>query len=93
MEAPITQATAHRNNVVAVYSGRVELRSGWQGQNKENLNLREISSVRIQGMVNCALILETNEGRIVRLERMALPDARAVKNAIETQKQKAGLYE
>jgi hypothetical protein len=34
-----------------------------------------------------------NAGRIYELERMALPDARGVKSAIERQKQKAGLYE
>ncbi|MGH3144169.1 MAG: PH domain-containing protein, partial [Rubrobacter sp.] len=93
LEAPITQATASGNNVIAVYSDRVELRSGWQGQNVEDLPLRDISEVRVQGFVNCTLTIASNKGRLYRLERMALPDARAVKANIERNKQKAGLYE
>lgn len=93
MEIPITQATAHGNNVVAVYADRVELRSGWQGQNVETVNLKDISEVRTQGLVNCTLTIATNAGRLYRLDRMALPDARSVRNAIERQKQKAGLYD
>jgi hypothetical protein len=93
VELPITQATAHGNNVVAVYDDRVELRSGWQGQNIESVNLRDVSEVRTQGLVNCTLTIATNAGRLYRLDRMALPDARGVKYAIERQKQKAGLYE
>lgn len=93
MGAPIAQATASGNNVVAVYPDRVELRSGWKGQNVESLSIRDVSEVRISGLVNCILAIESNTGRIYRLERMALPDARAVKNAVERQKQTAGLYE
>ncbi len=93
MEIPITQATAHGNNVVAVYGDRVELRSGWQGQNVESVTIKDVSEVRIQGLVNCTLTIVTNAGRAYGLARMALPDARGVKNAIERQKQKAGLYE
>jgi hypothetical protein len=93
LEIPITQATAHGNNVVAVYGDRVELRSGWQGQNVESVTIKDVSGVRIQGLVNCTLTIMTNAGRVYRLDRMALPDARGVKNAIERQKQKAGLYE
>ena len=93
MEAPVTQATARNNNVVAVYEGRVEIRSGWQGQNVEALDIRDISNMRLQGVVNCTLTIQSNKGRVIKLERMALPDARGVRNAIERQKQKAGLYE
>ena len=93
MEAPVTQATARNNNVVAVYEDRVELRSGWQGHNVETLNIRDVSNIRLQGVVNCTLTIQSNKGRVFKLERMALPDARGVRNAIERQKQKAGLYE
>ncbi len=93
MEPPITQATAHENNVVGVYADRVELRSGWQGQRVEALSIRDVSAVRIRGLINCTLAIEDNAGRIYELERMALPDARGIKAAIERQKQKAGLYE
>ena len=93
MEAPVTQATARNNNVVAVYEDRVVLRSGWQGQNVEALNIRDVSNVRVQGVVNCTLTIQSNKGRIIKLERMALPDARGVRNAIERQKQKAGIYD
>jgi hypothetical protein len=90
---PITQATAHGNNVVAVYADRVELRSGWQGQRIEPVSIKDVSVVRIQGLINCTLTILTNAGRIYELERMALPDARGIKAAIERQKQKAGIYE
>lgn len=93
MEPPITQATARGNNVVAVYADRVELRSGWQGQHVEPVSIRDVSAVRIRGLINCTLTILDNAGRIYELERMALPDARGVKSAIERQKQKAGLYE
>jgi hypothetical protein len=93
LEPPITQATAHGNNVVAVYADRVELRSGWQGQHVEPVSIKDVSAVRIRGVINCTLIILDNAGRIYELERMALPDARGVKSAIERQKQKAGLYE
>lgn len=92
MGAPITQATASGNNVVSVYPDRVELRSGWQGQNVEVLSIKEISEVSVSGLVNCTLTIESNTGRIYRLERMALPDARAVRAAVERQKRSAGLY-
>ncbi len=90
---PITQATAHGNNVVVVYADRVELRSGWQGQNVEALSIRDVSAVRIRGVINCTLVIVDNAGRVYELERMALPDARGIKSAIEHQKQQAGLYE
>ncbi|HSL01358.1 MAG TPA: PH domain-containing protein [Rubrobacteraceae bacterium] len=93
MGAPITQATAHGNHVVGVFADRVEIRSGWQGQQVETVNIRDVAAVRVQGLVNCSLTIENNTGRVYRLDRMALPDARGVKNAIERQKQKAGLYE
>ena len=90
---PITQATAHGNNVVIVYADRVELRSGWQGQHVEPVSMKDVSVVRIHGLINCTLTILTNEGRVYELERMALPDARSIKTAIERQKQKAGTYE
>ena len=93
MEAPVTQATARNNNVVAVYDDRVEIRSGWQGQNVETLDIRDISNMRLQGVVNCTLTIQSNKGHVIKLERMALPDARGVRNAIERQKRKAGLYD
>jgi hypothetical protein len=93
LEPPITQATAHGNNVVGVFADRVELRSGWQGQHVETISIKDVASVRIQGWVNCTLTIENNTGRLYKLDRMALPDAREVKVAIERQKQKAGIYE
>ena len=93
MDAQITQATAHGNNVVGVYADRVELRSGWQGQNVESVSIKDVSTVRVQGLINCTLTIVSNAGRAYQLQRMALPDARAVKTAIEQQKQKAGLYD
>ena len=92
-DPPITQATAHGNNVVIVYADRVELRSGWLGQNVEPVSIKDISEVRVRGLINCTLTIVTNAGRVYGLERMALPDARSIKTAIERQKQKAGIYE
>lgn len=93
MEAPITQATGHGNHIVAVYPDRVEVKSGWQGQNVEALNLRDISEVNVRGLVNCTLTITSNTGRIHELTRMALPDARRIKTTVEAQKTRAGLYE
>ena len=90
---PITQATAHGNNVVIVYADRVELRSGFQGQHLETISIKGVANVHIQGWVNCTLILESTTGRVYKLDHMALPDARGVKAAIEHQKQNAGIYE
>ena len=81
------------NNVINVYTDRVEIRSGWQGQSADSLGLKQIAHVSIRGLVNCTLAIEINDGRRLRIERMALPDARQVKAAIESQKQKVGLYE
>ena len=90
---PIAQATGHINTIVSVYEDRVELRSGWQGQNVEGVRLRDLANVGIRGVVNVTLTIESNTGRTYRLDRMALPDARRVKNAVEQQKRRAGLYE
>lgn len=92
METPIAQAVGH-NNYVDVYEDRVEIKSGWQGQNVENVGHKDISSVAVKGLVNCTLMLQTNTGRIYQVERMARPEAGQIKKAIERQKQKAGLYE
>ncbi len=81
------------NNVINVYSDRVEIRTGWQSQNADSLGLKQIANVSIRGLVNCTLTIEVNDGRRLAVERMALPDARQVKAAIDSQKQKAGLYE
>jgi hypothetical protein len=55
--------------------------------------MRKVTSVQIQGWVNCTLTIESNTGRLYKLDRMALPDARGVKAAIERQKEKASTYE
>jgi hypothetical protein len=93
LEGPITQATGHRNTIVAVYVDRIDIKSGWQSQNVESVGLRDVAQIGIKGLVNVTLTIETNKGRVYRLNRMALPDARRIKNAFEQQKQKAGLYE
>ena len=93
MEAPITQATARNNTIVAVFQNHVEIRTGWQSQNVESFNLREISVVATKGLVNATLKIETNKGRVLELTRMAPPDARRVRSTIESQKRLAGLYE
>jgi hypothetical protein len=93
LESPITQATAHGNNVVGVYADRVELRSGWLGQHVEAISIKDVASVRIQGWVNCAVTIESNTGRLYKLYHMAFPEARGVKAAIERQKQTAGVQE
>lgn len=92
METPIAQAVGH-NNYVDVYEDRVEIKSGWQGQNVENVGHKDISSVIVKGLVNCTLVLETNTGRVYQVARMVRPEAGQIKKAIERQKQKAGLYE
>lgn len=93
MGLPIVQAAAHTNHVVSVYPDRVEIRSGWQGQNVEEIDLRDVATVTIRGLVNCALTITSNKGRIHELRNMALPEARQVKNTIETRKQRAGIYD
>ena len=90
---PLTQATGHNNTIVAVYGDRIELRTGWQSQNVESIGLRDVAMINIKGLVNVTLTIETNKGRVYRLNRMALPDARRIKNTFEQQKQRAGLYE
>ncbi len=91
-QRPLAQG-AGTNNVVNVYPDRVELQSGWQGQNTTSVELKQIASVSIRGVINCTLTVEINDGRRLNVERMALPDARQVKTEIERQKRKAGLYE
>lgn len=87
------QGAGHNNYIVNVYDDRVEILSGWQRQNVENIGLKEIASANVKGLVNCTLILESNTGRVLQITRMARPDANGIKNAIEQQKRKAGLYE
>ncbi len=93
MEGPLTQATGHNNTIVGVYQDRIELKTGWQSQNVESVGLRDVAVIHIKGLVNVTLTIETNKGRVYRLNRMALPDARRIKNTFERQKQRAGLYE
>ena len=90
---PIIQATGHNNTIVGVYQDRIEFKSGWKSQNVESISLRDVALVGIKGFVNVTLTIETNTGRVYRLNRMALPDARGIKNAFEQQKRLAGLYE
>ncbi len=90
---PITQATGHNNTIVAVYGDRIELKTGWQSQNVEGVGLRDVALIDIRGLVNVTLTIETNKGRVYKLNRMALPDARRIKNTFEQQKQRAGLYD
>ncbi|MBA2443390.1 MAG: hypothetical protein H0V53_13490 [Rubrobacter sp.] len=89
MESPIVQASGSGNNIIDVYPDRVELRSGWQGQNRETIDHRDVSSVEVKGLVNCLLTLKTNKGRLVRLENLALGEARKIKASIELQKSRA----
>jgi hypothetical protein len=90
---PITQATGHNNTIVGVYGDRIELRSGWQSQNVERVGLRDVAAISVKGLVNVTLTIETNKGRVYQLYRMALPDARRIKNTFEQQKRRAGLYD
>lgn len=89
----LAQGTGSRNNVVNVYPDRVELVDGWQNRSISSVGLRQIATVSIRGLINCTLTIEINDGRRLSVERMALPDARQIKAAIEDQKRKAGLYE
>ncbi|MDN5697014.1 MAG: hypothetical protein L0G70_03440 [Rubrobacter sp.] len=93
IDRPVAQASGSQNNIVEVYSDRVELHSGWQNQSTETLSLRDISQVTIKGWVNCTLTIQTNKGRQHQMSRMAMPEAREIKSAIDSCKLKAGLYE
>ena len=92
-QRPIAQGTGTGNNVLSVYSDRVELSSGIPGQNTTSVSLKQVANVSIRGWVNCTLSIEINDGRRLNLERMALPDARQIKAVIERQKRMAGLHE
>ena len=89
---PLAQG-AGTNVVVNVYPDRVEFVSGWQGQSVVAVGLRQVVDATVRGVINATLTVETNDGRRVAVERMALPDARQIKTAIEQQKKTAGLYE
>ena len=89
---PLAQG-AGTNIVVNVYPDRVELVSGWQGQNVVAVGLRQVVDATVRGVVNATLVIETNDGRRIEVERMAPPDARQIKATIEQQKKTAGLYE
>ena len=90
---PIVQGTGRGNTVIRVLPERLDLVSGWQGQTVESVGLKQVVEVSVRGIVNCTLSIELNDGRRLELDRMALPDARQVKAAIERQKKTAGLYE
>ena len=72
-QRPIVQGTGSGNNVISVYSDRVELNSGLGGQNT-SVGLKQVASVLIRGWVNCTLTIEINDGRRLNVQRMALPD-------------------
>ena len=91
-QKPLAQGTGS-NNVINVYHDRVELSTGWPSQNIVSVGLKQIAAVSTRGLVNCTLTIEVNDGRRLNVERMALPDARQVKAAVEAQKRRAGLYE
>ena len=93
MEQRLLAQGAGNNSVINVYPDRVEFRTGWNSENADSLGLKQIANVSIRGLVNCTLTIEVNDGRRLTVERMALPDARQVKAAVEAQKRKAGLYE
>jgi hypothetical protein len=93
MEQRLLAQGAGNNSVINVYPDRVEFRTGWNSENADSLGLKQIANVSIRGLVNCTLTIEVNDGRRLDVERMALPDARQVKAAVEAQKRKAGLYE
>ena len=90
---PVAQATGSNNNIVEVYPERIELHSGWHNYQTETLDLKDVSEVCVKGLVNCTLTIRTNKGRRWQLERLSLPEAREIKTAVETHKQKAGLYD
>ena len=91
-QSPLAQGTGS-NSVINVYPDRVELSSGWHGQNTLSVGLKQIATVSIRGLINCTLTIEINDGRRLSVERMALPDARQVKAPVEDQKRRAGLFE
>ena len=90
---PIVQGTGRGNTVIRVHPDRLDLFSGWQGQTVESVGLKQVVEVSVRGIVNCTLSVELNDGRLIELDRMALPDARRIKAAIEAQKRTAGVYE
>jgi len=92
-QRPLAQGTGSNNHVVTVHADRVEIKTGWQGQNVERIPLREVVQVGVKGVVNCTLTVEANNGRVFTVSSMALPDARGIKAAVERQKKTAGLYE
>ena len=91
-ENSITQGTGSGVGAI-VYPERLELRSKLQSQNTISVDLTQVTSVRVSGLINCALTVETNDDRLLNIEGMALPDARQIKAAIERQKGVAGLWE
>lgn len=92
-DRPVAQATGSNNNIIEVYPQRMELHSGWQNHQTERLDLKDVSTVSIKGWVNCTLTIQTNKGREYRFEHLSLPEARGIKAAVESQKQRAGLYD
>ena len=93
MEQKLLAQGTGRNGVINVFPDRIELRTGWNNENVDPVGLKQVAHTSIRGLVNCTLAIEVNDGRRILIERMALPDARQVKAAIEDQKRKASLYE
>ena len=79
--------------MINVYEDRLEVVSGWQGQNIASVGLKQVVDVATRGALNFTLTVGVNDGRRITVDHMALPDARQVKAAIENQKRTAGLYE
>ena len=61
-QRPLAQG-AGTNNVINVYPDRVELRTGWQSENVVSLGLKQVANVTLQGVINCTLTMEINDGR------------------------------
>ena len=90
-ESPIAQGTG--GGAVSVSPNRVECTSGWQSQNIFSVELEQIASVDVRGLIDCTLTVEFNEGRRLNVVDMAFPEALEVKAAIERQKSMAGPWE
>lgn len=90
-ERPVAQAAASWSTVINVYSDRVEVVKGLNGQHRETITYKALVEVRLKGWVNCTLTLEDNTGRVLDFEKLSLGEAREVKDAIETGKQRAAI--
>ncbi len=87
---PIAQGTGS-GVAVLIYPERVELRSRLRSQSTCSVDLGQVTSVRIRGLINCPLTIEINDGHRLHVEGMALPDARQIIAATEHQKRMTSL--